>query len=169
MIDSLLRGDSSTVPLNLPGLLLALGLTFVAGQLIAWVYVFTHSGLSYSRSFVGSLVVLPVLVCILHCHKWMHRPNRLSLLHRLKQPTLFPRDRDFWKAKLCHPRYALVYMDIPEDEGLVAAYIRRLLRHPEFDTNGKRLGKVIHVHQTGVKFWQRGTRTLKSVEWETEV
>ncbi len=91
--------------------------------------------------------------------------NILSLLHRLKQPTLFTRDRDFWNAEFCHPRYALVYMDIPEHEGLVAAYIRRLLRHAEFDTNGKRLGKVIHVHQTGVKMWQRGTRTLKSIEW----
>ncbi|MCI0541846.1 MAG: DUF4956 domain-containing protein [Verrucomicrobiales bacterium] len=64
MIDSLLHGDISTVPLNVSGLLLALSLAFTAGQLISWIYIFTHSGLSYSRSFVGSLVVLPVLVCL---------------------------------------------------------------------------------------------------------
>jgi hypothetical protein len=39
-------------------------LAYLFGQLIAWVYVFTHSGVSYSRSFVVSLIVLPVLVAL---------------------------------------------------------------------------------------------------------
>jgi hypothetical protein len=34
------------------------------GQLIAWVYMFTHSGLSYSRSFVVSLILMPVIVAL---------------------------------------------------------------------------------------------------------
>jgi hypothetical protein len=29
--------------------------------------------------------------------------NILALLHRLKQPTLFTRDEDFFKHRLCHP------------------------------------------------------------------
>jgi hypothetical protein len=33
--------------------------------------------------------------------------NIISLLHRLKQPTLFTRDRDFFKRDLCHPGYSL--------------------------------------------------------------
>lgn len=44
--------------------LLALLLSFVLGQLIAWVYIWTHTGLSYSRSFVQSLVVLTVIVAL---------------------------------------------------------------------------------------------------------
>lgn len=40
----------------------ALLLAFVLGQLVAWVYVRTHSGLSYSRSFTQSLVVMTMLV-----------------------------------------------------------------------------------------------------------
>ncbi|MDA1272959.1 MAG: hypothetical protein O2960_02750 [Verrucomicrobia bacterium] len=95
--------------------------------------------------------------------------NILSLLHRLKHPTFFTRDRDFWKAELSHPRYALVFMDIPEHEGLVATHIRRFLRHPSFNSNLKRLGKVIHVHQTGIELWHGGAQSKRFHEWESKV
>lgn len=45
-------------------LALTLLLAFLSGQLIAWVYVLTHSGISYSRSFVVSLIILPVIVAL---------------------------------------------------------------------------------------------------------
>src|SRR5438067_11012766 len=64
MIDSLLRGDSAALPTNLPVVLLGLLLAFLFGQTMAWVYMLTHAGLSYSRSFVNSLVVMPVLVSL---------------------------------------------------------------------------------------------------------
>lgn len=62
MIDSLLHGDLAGVPTNIPAVILALTLAFVFGQALAWVYMITHAGLSYSRSFVNSLVIIPVLV-----------------------------------------------------------------------------------------------------------
>ena len=40
-------------------------LAFVIGQSIAWVYIWTHNGLSYSRTFASSLVIIPVLVAIM--------------------------------------------------------------------------------------------------------
>jgi hypothetical protein len=64
MSDWLLRGDNALVPINLPALVLGLLLAMLSGQTIAWVYMLTHSGLSYSRSFVNSLVVMPVLVAL---------------------------------------------------------------------------------------------------------
>lgn len=48
---------------NWESALLALLLAFVLGQVSAWVYMYTHAGLSYSRSFVQSLVMLSVVVC----------------------------------------------------------------------------------------------------------
>jgi len=42
--------------------ILSLLLAFVLGQVIAWVYYITHSGLSYSRSYVQSLVLITVAV-----------------------------------------------------------------------------------------------------------
>lgn len=56
--------DYSLAPMNVPGVVLGLILAFVGGQTIAWVYMYTHSGLSYSRSFVSSLLVIPVVVSL---------------------------------------------------------------------------------------------------------
>lgn len=44
--------------------LLALLLTFCIGHVIGWVYMWTHSGLSYSQMFTASLLVMPVIVCL---------------------------------------------------------------------------------------------------------
>jgi hypothetical protein len=42
--------------------LLSLVLAFVLGQVIAWVYYITHSGLSYSRSYVQALILITVVI-----------------------------------------------------------------------------------------------------------
>lgn len=60
-MDWLFRGDHAATPLSVPLLVLGLVLAFLGGQALAWVYMLTHSGLSYSRNFVASLVVIPVL------------------------------------------------------------------------------------------------------------
>jgi hypothetical protein len=64
MIEWLIGGDHAASPLNLRAMLLSLLLAFVCGQLIAWVYMLTHVGLSYSRSFVNSLILMPVIVSL---------------------------------------------------------------------------------------------------------
>lgn len=61
-METFFRGDNAAMPINVPVMLLGLLLAFLCGHAIAWVYMVTHSGLSYSRSFVSSLVLLPVLV-----------------------------------------------------------------------------------------------------------
>jgi hypothetical protein len=60
----LFQGDNAAMPTDMPALLLALMLSFLAGQLIAGIYMLTHPGLSYSRSFVNALSVMPVLVAL---------------------------------------------------------------------------------------------------------
>ncbi len=64
MSDWLVSGEFATSPLDLKTMLLSLLLAFLAGQTLAWVYMLTHSGLSYSRSFVNSLVIIPVIVSL---------------------------------------------------------------------------------------------------------
>jgi len=51
-------------PFTPEAVLLSLLLAFVLGQVLAWVYYFTHSGLSYSRSFVQSLILITVVVAM---------------------------------------------------------------------------------------------------------
>lgn len=46
-------------------IILSLVLAFVLGQALAWVYYFTHSGLSYSKSFVQSLVMMSIIVAMI--------------------------------------------------------------------------------------------------------
>jgi len=49
---------------NPTSILLSLLLAFVLGQFLAWIYYATHSGLSYSRSFVQSLILITVVVAM---------------------------------------------------------------------------------------------------------
>ena len=49
---------------NPESILLSLLLAFILGQVIAWVYYATHSGLSYSRSFVQALIIITVVVAM---------------------------------------------------------------------------------------------------------
>jgi hypothetical protein len=61
----MLEGTSSTGGVYSPtDVLLSLLLAFVLGQVLAWVYYYTHSGLSYSRSFVQSLILITVVVAM---------------------------------------------------------------------------------------------------------
>lgn len=46
------------------GLLVSLLCAFVIGQLVAWVYVKTHHGLSYSRAFCQSIVLLTIIATL---------------------------------------------------------------------------------------------------------
>jgi len=63
-VSTFLSADYSAQPLNVPALLLGLCLAFLSGNVIAWTYMATHRGLSYSRSFVNSLVVIPMIVTV---------------------------------------------------------------------------------------------------------
>ena len=61
----ILEGTPSTGgPFTPEAVLLSLLLAFVLGQVLAWVYYLTHSGLSYSRSFVQSLILITVVVAM---------------------------------------------------------------------------------------------------------
>ena len=64
MNDWLNHSDYASAPLSIPTLVLSVLLAFVIGQTIAWVYMLTHTGLSYSRSFVNSLIVIPMIVSL---------------------------------------------------------------------------------------------------------
>ena len=59
-----LRGDYGAAPTNYIALVIGLLLAFVCGHTIAWVYMFTHTGLSYSRSYVNTLILMPVIVAL---------------------------------------------------------------------------------------------------------
>ncbi len=64
-LDDLFARNPGLAPdMGARAMLLSLLLAFVLGQLIAWVYKRTHSGLSYSRSFTESLVLITMVVSL---------------------------------------------------------------------------------------------------------
>ena len=68
IIDNILRtleqADASVGSIALDHVLMMLALSAAIGHVVAWVYMATHGGLSYSRAFVMSLVALPVIVSL---------------------------------------------------------------------------------------------------------
>jgi len=62
-VSQILHDASSTgAGFSVQDILLSLLLAFVLGQTLAWVYYYTHSGLSYSKSFVQSIILITVVV-----------------------------------------------------------------------------------------------------------
>jgi hypothetical protein len=61
LLDSTNRG---ALDYSLEAIVLAMLLSFVLGQAIAWIYAKSHTGLSYSRSFTQSLVMMTLVVSL---------------------------------------------------------------------------------------------------------
>ena len=95
--------------------------------------------------------------------KGVKDPQIIPLLLRLKHSTFFTRDLDYFDAQLCHQGYCLVWLNVRPDKA--AVFIRRFLRHPDFRTHGRRLGRVIRVHHDGIDYWQRGERRQTHIGW----
>ena len=87
----------------------------------------------------------------------------IPLLHRLKRPTFFTHDRDYFQRGLVHPAYCLVWLDVFDGEA--AAFIRKFLKHPAFDTAARRMGVVARTHSDGIHFWHGKRAGLLNVGW----
>jgi hypothetical protein len=95
--------------------------------------------------------------------KGMTDENIIPLLHALHRPTFFTRDVDFYRSGLRHDRYCLVWLDVGVAD--VAEYVRRFLRHPEFNSQAKRMGTVVGVAPSGLSIWRlREDRAVHS-DW----
>lgn len=91
------------------------------------------------------------------------REELLPLLHRLKRPTFFTLDHGFYHPTLLHQGYALVFLDVWDDEA--AEYIRRFLRYPEFRTQSQRMGKIVRVRHSDVSYWQIHLKGERALGW----
>ena len=87
----------------------------------------------------------------------------IPFLLSLRRPTLFTLDLGFYKSGLCHARYYLVYLDVRQDEA--ATFVRRLLRHPKFDTAAKRMESVIRASHTGLSVWRLHAERQMNFRW----
>ncbi len=97
-------------------------------------------------------------------HKGLKDKEIIIFLLQLRRVTFFTLDSDFYKRPLCHTKYGLVHLDVRKHE--VAVFVRRLLKHPEFNTVAKRTGKVIRVSSARVNTWVLRAEKEAFFEWE---
>jgi hypothetical protein len=90
--------------------------------------------------------------------------NLIPVLHRLANPAFFSLDRNFYRPDWAHSAYCLVWLDVRGRQA--AEFIRRFLKHPAFDTQAKRMGKVVRVHADGLLYWRVGDSSPKSAAWQ---
>jgi hypothetical protein len=81
----------------------------------------------------------------------------MSLLLRLRQATFCTLDADFYRRTWRHNGYCLVYLSVERNR--VAKYVRQLLRHENFKSRSSRMGKVIAVSPSTIRFWQQRADT----------
>ena len=89
----------------------------------------------------------------------------IPLFHRLKPSTFFTRDLGFYDHRFCHMRYCLVCLAVSQYEA--ASFIRRFLRHPVFNTQTRRMGKVVRVSRAGISVWRLHATGEERLRWLT--
>ena len=91
----------------------------------------------------------------------------IPFLIKQRKSTFFTRDGDFYGRRLCHASYGIVYLSVHISEA--AIFVRRLLRHHDFNTYSRRLGRVMRVSSVGISFWQLNENRERRVGWKPEL
>jgi hypothetical protein len=97
--------------------------------------------------------------------KGMKDDRVIPFLLEQRRASFFTRDLGFYERKLCHVRYCLVCLAVGPYE--VAAFVRRLLRHPEFNTQAKRMGAVIRVSSARLQAWRLDAEQEILLSWSS--
>lgn len=89
-----------------------------------------------------------------------------TLLHKAVQPTFVTINvTDFWKRVRPHSNFCIVTVALTQDEiDKMPQFLRRLFRLPEFKTKASRMGKVIHVTQNHIEYYE-SDRRIHSLLW----
>lgn len=87
----------------------------------------------------------------------------IPYLLQLRRVTFFTLDSDFYRRELRHPSYCLVCLDVGKQEA--AAFIRRVLNHPEFATATQRMGTVMRVSSSGFVVWRLHADSEARLNW----
>jgi hypothetical protein len=87
----------------------------------------------------------------------------IPFLLQRRRVTFFTLDQGFYKRHFCHARYCLAYLDVEQYEA--AAFVRRVLRHRQFDKDAKRTATVMRVSHRGLAGWRLHAQKELHCEW----
>jgi len=89
-----------------------------------------------------------------------------EILLSLPKPTFVTIDQGFWHRKWCHPNYGILYFVLRNDQqGMLPAILRSVLRLTEFRTRASRMGKVVRIGRNSIEYWQYDLGVLKRMAW----
>lgn len=93
---------------------------------------------------------------------WLDVEQILPHLHR-SRATFHTLDAGLFKRWYSHRDYCLVYYDVLEAE--LARWVLKFLRHRQFNTHAKRLGKVVKVSPSKLVYWEFHEPRIKEIPW----
>ena len=74
---------------------------------------------------------------------------------------------DFWRKVAAHRRYSVICVPLPNDrQDEIPDLLYRLLHHRSFRTIKQRMGKVIRVSWSDIRYYEAGERTVTNVAWD---
>jgi hypothetical protein len=90
----------------------------------------------------------------------------IPFLLQHRNSTFFTRDEGFYDRRLWHGRYSLVYLAVDKYE--TAIFVRRVLRHPELDSQAKRMGKIVRASSAGIYVWLHRAEHETRFGWDVK-
>lgn len=96
-------------------------------------------------------------------HKGLQDEEIIPLLHRLRRPTFFTRDRGFYRQDVCHRQYGIVVLEAEPEE--VAIFVRRVLGCPRLNTEAKRMGTVVRASRRRLGLWRLHVKEEEILLW----
>ena len=99
------------------------------------------------------------------CKPWGLKDEEIiTLMLRQRSVTFFTRDMGFYRRELRHPRYCLAVTMVGQTE--VATFVRRFVRHPDFNTQAKRMGAVVRFTHARLWSWRLRSHTEVETPWK---
>ncbi len=73
---------------------------------------------------------------------------------------------DFWRRAPAHARYCLVCVPLPTDrQEEIPELIFRFLRHEQFRTARRRMGKVVRLSRSEIFYYETGRHAVVKLAW----
>ena len=88
------------------------------------------------------------------------------LLHREAEPTFVTiNEADFWRQVAITGRFCVICAALPDSRAHeIPAILQRLLRHPDFNTKARRMGRVVRVTAASASYYTADDATIRPVE-----
>lgn len=90
-----------------------------------------------------------------------------SLLCRTRRPTLITiNGNDFWLRARAEPAFCIACFELPrERRGEIPSLLRRLLALDGFSTRASRMGKVVTVSHSRIRYYEFPPQVVHAIPW----